>query len=187
MSKKKGGGLGDEFKQEDFLQAIVVVDNFERTFGPITLDKPRALLPLVNAPLIEYTLECLNASGVQLAIIYCCTNAEMVKSYFRGSKWTSGSSASMGVRLVVAEECMSVGDVLRDVENKSLVKSDFLLVSGDLVSNVKLLKIVEEHRQRRKVSKNAIMTMVYKQCSSSKCGVDELLTIYAIMNLIINY
>jgi translation initiation factor eIF-2B subunit epsilon len=44
-----------------------------------------------------------------------------------------------------------------------LIKFDFILLSGDVVSNLNLMEAVEAHRERRKVSKDAIMTMVVKE------------------------
>lgn len=40
----------------------------------------------------------------------------------------------------------SLGDVLRDVDAKSLVRSDFLLVYGDVVSNLDIGPALQEHR-----------------------------------------
>lgn len=40
-------------------------------FRPLTVEKPKVLLPLVNAPLINYTLEWLVASGVDEASLHC--------------------------------------------------------------------------------------------------------------------
>ena len=91
-----------------------------------------------------------------------------VRRYIAGSKWAR-VGAEMPVTLIAAEECRSVGDVLRDVENKSLVHSDFLLLSADLVASVKLGPIVEAHRKRRAASKKAIMTLVYKQAPPGEC------------------
>jgi translation initiation factor eIF-2B subunit epsilon len=47
------------------LKAIVITDSFNRRFLPVTLHHPRALLPVANVPLLEYTLEFLSASGVK--------------------------------------------------------------------------------------------------------------------------
>jgi len=44
-----------------------------------------------------------------------------------------------------------------------VIKSDFILLSGDVVSNLNLEEAVEAHRERRKISKNAIMTLVVKE------------------------
>lgn len=48
--------------------------------------------------------------------------------------------------VIVSEDSLSVGDALRDVDDKSLIRSDFVLVTGDVVANIKLKQIVEEHR-----------------------------------------
>lgn len=40
----------------------------------------------------------------------------------------------------------SLGDVLRDVDAKSLVRSDFVLVYGDVVSNIDILQALQDHR-----------------------------------------
>jgi len=39
-----------------------------------------------------------------------------------------------------------MGDALRDIDAKSLIRSDFILIYGDVVSNIKLQPIVEEHK-----------------------------------------
>ena len=34
-------------------------------FRPVTVERPKVLLPLVNVPMIDYTLEWLAAGGIQ--------------------------------------------------------------------------------------------------------------------------
>ena len=43
----------------------MLADSFTRNFRPITLDIPKVLMPLVNIPMIEYTLEFLISNGVE--------------------------------------------------------------------------------------------------------------------------
>lgn len=52
---------------------------------------------------------------------------------------------------------------MRDLDAKQLITSDFLLVSGDVVSSLPLHHIIQQHKQRRQVDKNAIMTMILRQ------------------------
>ena len=50
--------------------AVLLGDTFRRRFAPITYEKPKVLLPLVNVPLIEYTLEWLAGGGVEEVFIF---------------------------------------------------------------------------------------------------------------------
>ena len=52
----------------------------------------------------------------------------------------------MEVIVIVSEDCMSMGDALRDIDAKSLISNDFVLVNGDVVANVKLGPLLEAHK-----------------------------------------
>jgi len=162
MASRKSQLKSDDLKQEDILQAVVIADSFDVRFLPLTQDRPRTLLLLANVPLLEYTLEFLLAAGVQHAIVFCCAHAEQIKTHIQSSKWAS-PAAGMEVCTIVSDSCLSLGDALRDLEAKSIIRSDFVLVHGDLVANLKLASVFEEHKRRRASVKGAAMTMLYKE------------------------
>uniref|UniRef100_A0A8C4MES3 Translation initiation factor eIF2B subunit epsilon n=1 Tax=Equus asinus asinus TaxID=83772 RepID=A0A8C4MES3_EQUAS len=148
-----GGARGAEEEPPPPLQAILVADSFNRRFFPISKDRPRVLLPLANVALIDYTLEFLTATGVQETFVFCCWKAAQIKEHLLKSKWCRPTSLNV-VRIITSELYRSLGDVLRDVDAKALVRSDFLLVYGDIVSNINITRALEEHRLRRKLEKN---------------------------------
>jgi hypothetical protein len=50
---------------------------------------------------------------------------------------------------------------MREIDRLGLVKSDFVLIRGGILSNLPLLSIVEEHRRRREEDKGGmLMTIV---------------------------
>ncbi|KAM5293120.1 translation initiation factor eIF2B subunit epsilon isoform 2-T2 [Ctenodactylus gundi] len=162
-----GGGRGAEEEPPPPLQAVLVADSFNRRFFPISKDQPRALLPLANVALIDYTLEFLTATGVQETFIFCCWKAAQIKEHLLKSKWCRPTSLNV-VRIITSDLYRSLGDVLRDVDAKALVRSDFLLVYGDVISNINITRALEEHRLRRKLEKNvSVMTMIFKESSPS--------------------
>ena len=66
--------------------------------------------------------------------------------------------------MISAPKARSVGDFLREVDRRGLVKSDFVLVRGGVLSNLALPSIVEEHRKKKETDKDAmLMTMVAMQ------------------------
>ncbi|KAH7325062.1 nucleotide-diphospho-sugar transferase [Stachybotrys elegans] len=159
---KKSSKPGAENKTEDVLQAVVLADSFQNRFHPFTIEKPRCLLPLANAPLIDYTLEFLAMNGVDEVYIYCGAHTDQVEEYINRSRWapTTRASPFSVLQFVRVSDARSVGDVLRDLDKRSLVDGDFLLVHGDVVSNIMLDDALVKHRKRRETSAANIMTLV---------------------------
>ena len=139
----------------------------------------------MNTPLIEYTLEYLAYSGIQDVFIYCGRHPEPLEDYIKcaspykmtleicdkeaadclhlsASKWASPSSPFNNVTLL-RSDAESVGDVLRDLNQRDVIVGDFLLIFGDVVSNVPLEPVLASHRTRRKKDKNALMTLVLRE------------------------
>ena len=122
----------------------------------------KCLLPLANIPLIEYTLECLSTSGVQEIFIVCRAHARLIEEYIHASNW-SQKGVGPSVKVIVSQELRSIGDAIRDLDSKQLLQSDFILTSGDIVSNLSLMPLVEKHKKRRKADPNAIMTVLLRE------------------------
>ncbi len=164
MSKKEKGKKGGESKwdSEDILQAVVIADSFNFRFLPITIEQPRALLPLVNRPLIDYTVEFLAVAGVQEIFVFCCAHADKIKAHLEKSRWMKPLSP-VKVHIIISEDCPSVGDAMRNIDAQCLIKSDFVLVSGDLVANMELKEVIEKHKEISKKDKMAVMTCIYKE------------------------
>ncbi|KAL5594321.1 hypothetical protein BROUX41_001263 [Berkeleyomyces rouxiae] len=153
-----------EAKPEDVLQAVILADSFQSRFKPLTLDRPRCLLPLANTPLIEYTLEFLAMNGVQEVYIYCGNHVEQVEKYIAESRWSPGSLRSpfTTISFVRITDARSTGDILRDLDKRGLIDGDFILVHGDLVSNISLEKALAAHKARRIENSANIMTVVLR-------------------------
>ncbi|XP_016139185.1 translation initiation factor eIF-2B subunit epsilon-like [Sinocyclocheilus grahami] len=165
-------------EQQPLLQAVLVADSFNRRFFPISKDQPRALLPLANVSMIDYTLEFLTSTGVQETFVFCCWMSSKIKEHLQKSKWCRPTSPNV-VHVITSDLYRSLGDVLRDVDAKALVRSDFLLVYGDVVSNIDVSQALQEHKQRRKMEKNiSVMTMIFKESPpghKTRCEDDDII------------
>ncbi|KIM62417.1 hypothetical protein SCLCIDRAFT_119402 [Scleroderma citrinum Foug A] len=149
--------------EEEVLQAVILADSFNKRFSPLTLHKPRCLLPICNAPLLDWTFESLALAGVQEIFVICRSHAELVKAAIKNSKWSKPSAGLKIVPIMTARETFSPGDAMRDIYTHGIITSDFVLVTGDLVSSVRIDEVVRVHKERRRTNKDAIMTMVVKE------------------------
>ncbi|KAJ8572957.1 hypothetical protein K7X08_009468 [Anisodus acutangulus] len=160
------------------LQAIILADSFTTKFRPITLERPKVLLPLVNAPMIDYTLAWLESAGVEEVFVFCCAHSKQVIDYLDKSNWFGQPNFS--VTTIESHNAISAGDALRLIYEQQVIRGDFILVSGDTVSNMSLSQALKEHKERRRNDSNAVMTMVIKQSKpspitrQSRLGTEEL-------------
>ena len=166
-SNKKGS---DNQKVENLL-AVVITDSFDEKFGILTEDQPKCLLPLANKALLDYTLEFLDSSRVQEAYVYCAKFAPEVKQHLALQQWTGSSTegkqhtkqrSKMNISVIANEECQTFGDAMRDLDGKGLLRDHFVLTHGDVVSNINLEFLLEEHKKRCTGDKDTTMTLVYK-------------------------
>jgi translation initiation factor eIF-2B subunit epsilon len=103
-------------------------------------------------------------NGVNEVYIYCGAHTDQVEDYISRSRWSIASRTCpfSVLQFVRVADARSVGDVLRDMDKRSLVDGDFILVHGDLVSNIVLDGVLAAHRKRRETSAANIMTMVLR-------------------------
>ncbi|KAF2101616.1 hypothetical protein NA57DRAFT_64354 [Rhizodiscina lignyota] len=160
---EKGKAGGGEEEREDPLQAVILTDSFETRFRPFTIEKPRCLLPLANIPLIEYTFEFLANAGVDEVYVYCGAHTDQVVEYVEHSRYYSSPSSPFSKVELLRSTSRSVGDAMRDLDKRNILSNDFIVVYGDIISNLPLDGALSAHRARRATDKGAIMTMILRE------------------------
>jgi translation initiation factor eIF-2B subunit epsilon len=120
-------------------------------------------VPLAGTPLLEYTLEFLERGGIHDIILVTSTLPSQLRGYLSSSRWGQ-QDYPVRVKVVGMAVVRSVGDALREIDRQGLVKSDFVLLRGGLLTNLHLPFVVEEHRRIQALEKDKLlMTMVNSQ------------------------
>ena len=97
------------------------------------------------------------------AFVFCCAHANEIEAYLLEAGWLAMNSFK--VHTVSSRDCTSAGDALRFIDQRNCIRGDFILISGDVVSNLHLTEALALHRERRKKDKQAIMTIMTKKLS----------------------
>jgi len=153
--------MGREGEKEGLL-AVLLGDLYSNNLAPLTITSPLSLLPVAGRPLLDITLDSLRLAGVTEVLLYLSSHPGMVKSWLASSRWSSQPSP-LTITIIVNEECMSVGDACRDLDEKGVVRGDFLLVGAGLIAGGGLCLdlALERHKQRVSKDKHAVMTALY--------------------------
>lgn len=79
---------------------------------------------------------------------------------------------TLQVRIITSNNCLSAGDALRDIDQRGVVRSDpFILVSGDVVSNIDLKSVIKQVRRYCSVAVSSCCGRSIAVYSSGLCGV----------------
>jgi translation initiation factor eIF-2B subunit epsilon len=103
--------------------------------------------------------------------VFCVRHAELIQDFINGLKLPS----NLTVKCIFSRACLSQGDALRELDALGVIRSDpFILINGDVISNMNLKKAIAFHKSRRQEDSNCIMTVVLKQVQQQGVGVRPL-------------
>ena len=144
--------------QEDKLQALVLLDSYSHNFEPFSLNRAECLLPFVGGRcLLDNNIEYLIENEVEEIYLFCTKHHQQIKEYIDEKKWRE----RVDIHFLFNFKCQSLGDAMREIDAKGLIRTNFiLLTASSVVSNISLKEHLELHKQVSKSDKNAIMTML---------------------------
>lgn len=132
------------------MKAFVMAAGAGTRLRPLTFVLPKPMVPVVNKPVLEHTLENLKSHGIKEVIMNLNYYPEMIKKYF-------GSGKDNGMDILYSYEKTLMGTAGGVKKMEKHFNSTFVVMSGDGLTDINLEKAIEFHK-----SKKAIGTMVLK-------------------------
>jgi len=86
------------------LKALILAGGLATRLRPLSLTRPKILFPLANVPLIDYTLRCLRACGVDTVVMAVNNLADVIMGYL--------GCESFGLEVLYSVEGEPLGKVL---------------------------------------------------------------------------
>lgn len=121
------------------MKVLILAAGYATRLWPLTLDRPKPLLPIKEKPIIEYSIE--KISGIKrLDTIYIVTNTKFVTNFV---EWSKGCKINKEIKVIddemetVDEKRGSIGDILYSIEAEN-IKDDLLVIAGDNLFNFSL-------------------------------------------------
>ncbi len=126
--------------QSPISQAVLLAGGRGTRLRPLTYRTPKALLPVLNQPLISYELALLGRYEVSEAILTTAYHADKLRPALgTGQRW--------GLRLTYVQEEPPL-DTAGAIKNAELlIAGDFFAFNGDLILDCDLTELAQAHRQ----------------------------------------
>jgi mannose-1-phosphate guanylyltransferase len=122
------------------MQAVILVGGEGTRLRPLTSTVPKPVVPLVDRPFIAYMLEWLKRHGVEDVVLSCGFLATSVRNVL-------GDGSGYGLRLRYVEEPEPRGTAGALKFAESLLDERFLMLNGDVLSDLDLSAQLEQHER----------------------------------------
>jgi mannose-1-phosphate guanylyltransferase len=122
------------------VQAVILVGGEGTRLRPLTSTVPKPVVPLVGRPFISYMLEWLRAHGVDDVIMSCGFLATSVRNVL-------GDGSQLGIKLRFVEEPEPRGTAGALKFAESLLDERFLMLNGDVLTDMDLSAQLEQHER----------------------------------------
>jgi len=147
------------------LKALILAGGFATRLRPLSCTRPKVLFPVLNKPLLEWTIENLSKSGIKEAIL--AVNHQTA-FHIKNSKFSRGK-VKIAYSYDPPKKPLGTGGAIKHAEE--LLEEDiFLVVNGDIFTNINYAEIIKRHGERDAAATIALCTVK----DPSRYGVAEL-------------
>src|ERR1700722_426913 len=128
---------------DQVMKAVVLVGGEGTRLRPLTLSTPKQMLPIVGVPMIERVLRHLASHGIDEAVL----SLGYLPDAFMEA-YPDGRIAGMGVTYAVESEPLDTAGAVRFAATFAGVDETFVVVNGDVLTDLDLTTLVAFHRGR---------------------------------------
>lgn len=136
-------------KRETPLKAIILVGGEGTRLRPLTNGLPKPMLPVLNKPFLEHTLNYLSHYGIKDIILALSYLPEVIQGYF-------GDGSKFGVALTYAVEDQPQGTAGAVKNAERFFGGTFVVLNGDIYTDLNLADMLAFHRQKGAVATIAL-------------------------------
>ena len=121
------------------MKAVILAGGEGTRLRPLTSNQPKPMMPLVNRPLMEHVVTLLARHGFDDVVVTVAYLANQIRDYF-------GDGSDFGLRMRYATDETPLGTA-GSVRNAAAELDDtFLVISGDVLTDIDLSAFVDAHR-----------------------------------------
>lgn len=124
------------------MDAVVLVGGFGTRLRPLTLTRPKQMLPVVDRPMIEHVVGRLGEQGITRAILSLGYRPDAFEAAYPQHR-----CAGVELFYAVESEPLDTAGAIAFAARTAEVKDTFIAVNGDVIHQFPLADLLSLHRQ----------------------------------------
>ncbi len=134
------------------MKAVIMAGGEGTRLRPLTYNQPKPMIPMANRPLMEHVIDLLRRHGFTDIVVTVAYQANAIQNYF-------GNGAEFGARIVYASEEPPLGTAGSVRNAMQELDEPFLVISGDVLTDIDLGAVVDFHHRKKAVATIALRSM----------------------------
>ncbi|MBI5878858.1 MAG: mannose-1-phosphate guanyltransferase [Chloroflexi bacterium] len=123
------------------MKAVVMAGGAGSRLRPLTIGRPKPMVPILEKPVLEHILDLLKRHGVEEVVITLQYMASVIQNYF-------GDGEAFGLRIHYFIEESPLGTAGSVRQALELLEEPFLVISGDALTDIDLSRLVAFHKEK---------------------------------------
>ncbi len=121
------------------MKAVILAGGEGTRLRPLTSNQPKPMMPVANRPMMEHIVRLLASHGFDDIVVTVAFLANHIRTYF-------GDGSDFGVRMRYATEDSPLGTAGSVRNAAEELDETFLVISGDVLTDIDLSAFVKAHR-----------------------------------------
>ncbi|HEX2927265.1 MAG TPA: mannose-1-phosphate guanyltransferase [Ruminiclostridium sp.] len=127
------------------MKAIIMAGGEGSRLRPLTCDLPKPMVPIMNKPVLEHTIDLLKNYGITDIGITLMYHPQIIKDYL-------GSGNSYGVNITYFLEESPLGTAGGVKNARDFLDETFIVISGDSLTNLDIESAVNYHLVKKSIA-----------------------------------
>ncbi len=124
------------------MKAVIMAGGFGTRIQPLTSNLPKPMIPLMNRPIMLHIVELLKKHHITDLVMLLYHQPDFIKNFFR-----DGGDFGVKITYVTPIEDLGTAGAVKYAEK--FLGERFLIISGDLLTDFNLKKIIDFHEDRK--------------------------------------
>lgn len=124
------------------MKAVIMAGGFGTRIQPLTSSLPKPMIPLMNRPIMLHIVELLKSHNITDLVMLLYHQPNVIKNFFR-----DGSDFDVKITYATPIEDLGTAGAVKYAEK--FLDDRFLIISGDLLTDFNLKKIIDFHEERK--------------------------------------
>lgn len=124
------------------MKAVIMAGGKGTRLRPLTCNKPKPMVPIVNRPMMEHIIYLLKKHGFEDVWITLFYLPELIQNYFG-----DGTDFGMKIRYSLEDSPLGTAGSVKKIINE--FTETFLVISGDALTDINLEEAVRFHKEKK--------------------------------------